>query len=47
MRTFKFYQVKPSVDSKNVWMFSGNRELMEKYAQEMNGVVVEKVVIRC
>ena len=47
MRTFKFYQVKPSPDSKNVWMFSGNRELMERYAQEMNGVVVEKVVIRC
>lgn len=46
MRTFKFYQVKPSLDSKNVWCFSGNRELMERYAQEMNGIVVEKVVLR-
>lgn len=36
MRTFKFY----------LWCFSGNRELMERYAQEMNGIVVEKVVLR-
>ena len=47
MRTFKFYQVKPSADSKKVWCFSGDKELMEKYAQELHGVVVEKVVLRC
>lgn len=46
MRTFKFYQVKPSPDSKTVCCFSGNKELMERYAQEMGGVVVEKVVLR-
>lgn len=46
MRTFKFYQVKPSLDSKVVCCFSGDKELMERYAQEMHCVVVEKVVLR-
>jgi hypothetical protein len=38
------YMVKPEENSKFVWMMSGNKELMTRYANEMGGVVVEKVI---
>lgn len=45
MRTFKFYQVKPSVESKNVRYFSGDKAFIERMAAETGGVVVEKEVV--
>jgi putative IMPACT (imprinted ancient) family translation regulator len=46
MKMVKLYQVKPSVESKQIWMTSGNKGLMEAYAREMHGVVVEREVVR-
>jgi len=40
------YQVKPSEKSRTVWAMSGNENLMRQYAQELNGVVVKKEVVR-
>lgn len=45
MRTVKIYAVKPSRESKHEWMISGNQQLMERYAREMGGVVVEREIV--
>jgi hypothetical protein len=44
MMPVTIYEVKPEENSKFIWMMSGNKELMTRYASEMGGVVVEKVV---
>jgi len=38
------YQVKPDLESKYIWAMSGNKELMVRYASELGGVMVEKVI---
>lgn len=40
------YQVKPSVESNQVWCMSGNEELMKCYADEMGGIVVKKEIVK-